>query len=80
VRRRDEWDWLRHLLSVDTIKRLLADEYDGKKKIVSVTANVEISRAALWDVLLTPSPCRIASSCAICMPCTSFCMTIWIAA
>ena len=31
VRNKDEWDWLRSLLSIDTIKRLLADEYKGKK-------------------------------------------------
>lgn len=31
VRNKDEWDWLRSLLSVDTIKQLLADEYKGKK-------------------------------------------------
>lgn len=35
VRHKDEWDWVRSLLSVDTIKRLLADEYNGKK-IVSI--------------------------------------------
>jgi len=47
VRRRDEWDWLRSLLSVDTIKRLLADEHDGKKRTVSVKANLRIARACL---------------------------------
>lgn len=31
VRHRDEWEWLRSLLSVNTIKYLLADEYKGKK-------------------------------------------------
>lgn len=31
VRNKDEWDWLRSLLSVETIKHLLADEYRGKK-------------------------------------------------
>ncbi|KXS95463.1 hypothetical protein AC578_4718 [Pseudocercospora eumusae] len=31
VRHRDEWEWLRSLLSIETIKRLLADEYKGKK-------------------------------------------------
>lgn len=31
VRHRDEWEWLRSLLSVKTIERLLADEYKGKK-------------------------------------------------
>jgi hypothetical protein len=31
VRHKDEWDWLRSLLSVDTMKQLLADEYNGKK-------------------------------------------------
>ncbi|KAK4992553.1 hypothetical protein LTR50_001096 [Elasticomyces elasticus] len=31
VRHRDEWDWLRSLLSVETIRELLADEYNGKK-------------------------------------------------
>ena len=35
VRHRDEWDWLRSLLSVDTIKVLLADEYKAGHKIVS---------------------------------------------
>lgn len=31
VRTREEWDWLRSILSVETIKRLLTDEYKGKK-------------------------------------------------
>ena len=31
VRHKDEWDWLRSLLSVETVKKLLADEYNGKK-------------------------------------------------
>ncbi|EMC91742.1 hypothetical protein BAUCODRAFT_302991 [Baudoinia panamericana UAMH 10762] len=31
VRHKDEWEWLRSLLSVETVKRLLADEYKGKK-------------------------------------------------
>lgn len=35
VRHKDEWDWLRSLLSTDTIKTLLAKEYNGKK-IVSL--------------------------------------------
>jgi hypothetical protein len=35
VRHRDEWDWLRSTLSIDTIKRLLADEYKLGNKIVS---------------------------------------------
>lgn len=35
VRHRDEWEWLRSLLSVETIKGLLADEYSTGKKIVS---------------------------------------------
>lgn len=35
VRHRDEWEWLRSLLSVDMIKVLLADEYKNGKKIVS---------------------------------------------
>jgi hypothetical protein len=30
VRHKDEWDWLRSLLSVEDIKGLLADEYQGK--------------------------------------------------
>ena len=30
VRHNDEWEWLRSLLSIDTIKQLLADEYKGK--------------------------------------------------
>jgi hypothetical protein len=33
VRHKDEWDWLRHTLSVENIKRLLADEYKGKKVV-----------------------------------------------
>lgn len=33
VRHRDEWDWLRSLLSTETLKRLLADEYRGKKLV-----------------------------------------------
>lgn len=36
VRHRDEWDWLRSLLSVVAIKELLADEYKAGKKIVSI--------------------------------------------
>lgn len=35
VRFKDEWDWLRGLLSTETVKGLLADEWNGKK-IVSV--------------------------------------------
>jgi hypothetical protein len=35
VRHRDEWEWLRSLLSVETIQALLADEYKTGKKIVS---------------------------------------------
>lgn len=31
VRYRDEWEWLRSLLSVKTVQQLLADEYKGKK-------------------------------------------------
>ncbi|KAF2166119.1 hypothetical protein M409DRAFT_23847 [Zasmidium cellare ATCC 36951] len=31
VRHRDEWEWLRTLLSVKIIQQLLADEYNGKK-------------------------------------------------
>ncbi len=31
VRHRDEWDWLRGLLSVRQIQELLAGEYKGKK-------------------------------------------------
>lgn len=31
MRHRDEWDWLRHTLSVEKVKRLLADEYKGGK-------------------------------------------------
>lgn len=31
VRHKDEWEWLQNLLSVDTIKKLLADEYKGNK-------------------------------------------------
>ncbi|KAK4544962.1 hypothetical protein LTR36_003867 [Oleoguttula mirabilis] len=31
VRHKDEWAWLRSLLSVSMIERLLADEYKGKK-------------------------------------------------
>lgn len=31
VRHADEWEWLRGLLSVKTVKGLLADEYNGKK-------------------------------------------------
>jgi hypothetical protein len=27
----DEWDWLRSVMSTDTMKLLLADEYNGKK-------------------------------------------------
>lgn len=39
VRHKDEWEWLRSLLSADTIKRLLAEEYKGKK-IVSARFKV----------------------------------------
>jgi len=31
VRHRDEWDWLRGLLSIDTVKHLLGKEYKGGK-------------------------------------------------
>ncbi|KAI7529816.1 DUF1446-domain-containing protein [Hortaea werneckii] len=31
VRFRDEWDWLRGLLSRETVERLLADEFKGKR-------------------------------------------------
>ncbi|KAH7323726.1 hypothetical protein BKA65DRAFT_598282 [Rhexocercosporidium sp. MPI-PUGE-AT-0058] len=31
VRHQDEYDWLRSLLSVDTVKELLAKEYNGKR-------------------------------------------------
>ncbi|KAK3073655.1 hypothetical protein LTR53_004561 [Teratosphaeriaceae sp. CCFEE 6253] len=31
VRFKDEWEWLRSLLSVENVKGLLADEYNGKK-------------------------------------------------
>ncbi|KAK5162704.1 hypothetical protein LTR04_003070 [Oleoguttula sp. CCFEE 6159] len=31
VRYQEEWDWLRTLLSVETVKELLAEEYVGKK-------------------------------------------------
>jgi hypothetical protein len=31
TRHADEWDWLRSVLSTDTMKLLLADEYNGKK-------------------------------------------------
>ncbi|TKA65718.1 hypothetical protein B0A49_10219 [Cryomyces minteri] len=31
VRHREEWDWLRTLLSVEKVQELLADEYAGKK-------------------------------------------------
>lgn len=31
VRHKDEWDWLRSLLSVETMKYLLAEEYSGGK-------------------------------------------------
>ncbi|KJX93837.1 DUF1446 domain-containing protein [Zymoseptoria brevis] len=33
VRHRDEWEWLRGILSIQTIKTLLADEYKQGKKI-----------------------------------------------
>lgn len=39
VRHKDEWEWLRSLLSVDTIKVLLADEYKGNK-IVSISPSI----------------------------------------
>lgn len=48
VRHRDEWDWLRSTLSVDTIKRLLADEYKGNK---IVRSDCNVSRPG--DDLLT---------------------------
>ena len=38
VRHRDEWEWLRWVLSVQTMKELLADEYNGKK-IVSYSSS-----------------------------------------
>ena len=33
VRHRDEYEWLRSTLSVEAVKRLLADEYKGKKVV-----------------------------------------------
>ncbi|CAK3991438.1 probable DUF1446 domain [Lecanosticta acicola] len=33
VRNRDEWEWLRSLLSIDTIQKLLGEEYKAGKKI-----------------------------------------------
>lgn len=30
VRNTDEWDWLRSLLTMDMVKKLLGDDYDGK--------------------------------------------------
>ena len=35
VRFKDEWEWLRWVLSVEKIKELLAEEYQGGRKIVS---------------------------------------------
>ena len=37
VHNKDEWDWLRSLLSVDTIKQLLADEY---KRLIASSCRI----------------------------------------
>ena len=51
VRHRDEWDWLRSTLSIDTIKRLLADEYKQGNKIVSGPCKIvdERSQADIFN-------------------------------
>lgn len=75
VRHKDEWQWLRSLLSVDTVKRLLADEYKGKKIVRSKSTP---ACTPSWELVspkqrLTANAMfrRIASSCRICTPCTS---------
>ncbi|KAF2094597.1 DUF1446-domain-containing protein [Rhizodiscina lignyota] len=44
VRHKDEWDWLRGLLSTETMKYLLAEEYNGKK-IVRAPDRFELPNA-----------------------------------
>ena len=36
VRHKDEWEWLRSLLSIDKIKRLLAEEYKGERIVSQI--------------------------------------------
>lgn len=47
VRHKDEWDWLRSLLSVETAKMLLADEYNGKKIVSLATIQHRINALPL---------------------------------
>ena len=70
VRHKDEWDWLRSLLSVDKIRELLAEEDHGKK-IVSPMPFSVLQRQHL--ILF-----RIVSSFRRCMQYTSCSTTIWI--
>ena len=39
VRHKDEWEWLRWLLSIATIEHLLADEYKGKRIVSFILAS-----------------------------------------
>lgn len=70
VRHKDEWDWLRSLLSVTMIERLLADEYKGKK-IVSTILQPTAHEGQ------PPDDTRTASSCRTCTLSTSFCTITW---
>lgn len=58
VRQPDEWEWLRSLLSVERMKNLLADEYNGKK-IVGYLLPCTDQRTN--ELLRTVSSCRICS-------------------
>jgi len=67
VSHNDEWEWLRSLLSIDTIKQLLADEYKGKP-IVSPNQSLLIQDA--YETIR-----RIDSNCRMLEPFTSCFMT-----
>ncbi|RMY52164.1 hypothetical protein D0865_05935 [Hortaea werneckii] len=50
VRFRDEWDWLRGLLSTETVERLLADEYKGTRIVSSPPPfRVNVFYSRYWD-------------------------------
>jgi hypothetical protein len=58
VRHKDEWDWLRSLLSVDTMKQLLADEYKGKlivSSLLSPSAVFNVAHGQMQDRFELPN-------------------------
>lgn len=59
VRWRDEYDWLRSLLSVERIKGLLAEEYKAGKKVVSFCLDGEMGTGWKSD-LFAAGPVRAA--------------------